>query len=402
MKYFDEQQLTGVNLITPSMNGFRVIGEYNGAGFPTDIYGGLANAMWESDATPTPGYLQGTFANGATYSGAKACFVVGNARLHGDVFATSLTQLIYFDIGAIVGEDGPDIISKLLLLPWFSKFGNTPASLTDANLVIIQLYEAGMWFWMEHNRPPIVRSQSGGQNSVQLNYQIGYNQCWDGVGTPGTTVANLTDQVVSGFGDAIIGSNNSGYARGSDESNSAPWIETIPFNDNSWLGVNDSTEIDTEITIEYVGQSNDTSATDFLCDARGGNGGNFWIANNISGFDFNWLGQCQGNTPSVAARQGNRHHFIGTADSQVSVNTSRMYFGDRTSVSGTPTAWQQMATGPATAGMTAIGSNFQIASSWTNNNIFNGYMSMFRVWNCAMTADEAKILWLHQKRRIVV
>ena len=79
-----------------------------------------------------------------------------------------------------------------------------------------------------------------------------------------------------------------------------------------------------------------------------------------------------------------------------------MYFGDSTSVSGTPTAWQQMATGPATAGMTAIGSNFQIASSWTNNNIFNGYMSMFRVWNCAMTADEAKILWLHQKRRIVV
>ena len=81
MKYFDEQKLTGVSIYGPSMKGFRTIGEYNGAGFPTDIYGGLANSMWESDATPTPSYLQGTFANGATYQGGKACYVVGNALL---------------------------------------------------------------------------------------------------------------------------------------------------------------------------------------------------------------------------------------------------------------------------------------------------------------------------------
>ena len=402
MKYFDEQKLTGVSINGPSMNGFRTIGEYNGAGFPSAIYGGLANSMWESDATPTPGYLQGTFANGAIYLGNKTCYVVGNARLHGDVFATSFTQLIYFDIGSIVGEDGPDIIQKLILLPWFSKFGNTPVSLTDANLVIIQMYEAGMWFLMEHNRPPIVRSQAGGASKMMMNYQIGYDQCWDGVGSPGITVANLIGTSPNGTGDAVIGSNTAGYARGSNTSNSAPWIETMPFNNNSWLDVSDDIEFGDEITIEYVGQSDDTAATDFLCDARGGGGGNFWIANNVSGYDFNWFGQCFGDTPTVAARQGNRHHFIGTANSQVSVNSSKMYFGDSTSVLGTTTEWQQMATGIASAGMTNVGVDFQIASNWTNGIIFNGYMSMFRVWNCAMDANEAKILWLHQKQRIVV
>ena len=399
MKYLEGQEnsklaATGISNPDGGIPGFRNIGKYEWLN-TVNLWSGISTSMWfngfNSNAPTSFGsnYTRGQVADGVSDD---SCYVVGMVATHTTI--GSGTHLVWWKISNYKASDA-DVIDELLLLPWFTELGNTPVSTTDKHKIIIQIYEAGMWFFCEGNLPPL-------NKTCLVNFQFGYDDSWQGHANndiESVGINNPPTFVVSG-----------GSARSSSYDQDGIWNEEFIFDDSSpYTFASSSANISStngEITYEYVGRrSNSTTTTRYLWDARPT--GTWMLTRYLySGttYDFNWSNNCYGNTPQTQGRMTRPHHFIATAKS--STNTSRMFYGDSTTITGNASYdWGVLASGTATTDMTEVGTGLFIGARYTataaspSGNYF-GTWSMFRIWDEVMTDDEAEILWLHQKRRI--
>lgn len=378
------------------MPGFRNIGAniYAGA---INIWTGISTSMWfngfmsSQAGVPTSQYPWGQVADGVTEDG--SCYVVGTPLIHTPIAVGN--GLVFFKISDYTASD-EDVIAELALLPWFSEMGNTLASTTDKLKVIIQIYEAGMWFFCENNLPPL-------DKTCLVNIQFGYDDSWQGHAT--------NDLVSVGSGGSPTFVVSGGSARSSSYHDSfgagATWNEEFIFDGTFASSSDDISSTNGEITYEYVGRRDDsTSTTKYLWDGRNGDG--TWMLTRYpttgTTYDFNWANNCKGDTPQSQGRMTYPHHFIATAKS--STNTSRMFYGDSLTVTGNASYdWGVLASGTATTAMTEVGvdcflgARYNATAAAPNGN-YQGTWTMFRIWDEVMTDDECEILWLHQKRRI--
>ena len=60
--------------------------------------------------------------------------------------------------------DDQIVIDAILALPYFSIMLYTPVSTTDRDLLVLQIYQAGFYIWMNYLRPPL-------NEALQINFE---------------------------------------------------------------------------------------------------------------------------------------------------------------------------------------------------------------------------------------
>jgi len=271
-------------------------------------------------------------------------------------------------------------VDWLLSLPYFTTLGNTPASTTDWNEIVLQLYRAGGWFWTEGGWPPI---KGPGTESIDLrpvhNYEFHMDECWDG-----TTLTSYVDSH-NESANTITGTAPSETAAYT----SWPWDATFNFNNAAGITNTSDPAITGQLTYEYIGNTNNVTDDQYLCDGR--NDGGTWNFMGYQGFRWNWSGQLQYNGSDSSVR----HHGVMTGNS--STNTSKLYYGSGYGYTAGP-----VASGTCSTAMTTLGDNFTIGMRYTTSSKWRGQMSMFRVWGFEFDDDMAEIAWLHNQARMPV
>lgn len=302
-------------------------------------------------------------ANGAVFdqnADSKEYYMVGVMKYHGDPNQNNTLPVFFL----MTGNDG---IDGLLALPYFTKFGNTPASTTNWETLMLQLYQAGMWCWTEGGSPII-----GNGVKPKINLPFWMDECWDG-----SNIVNFIDVANTALNISVT---NAQAVSNFD----APWIGTFNYNSQAYIEVADDMNIADAVTIEYVGLKNGTGNR-YICDAR--NDGGQWFLTDYSGYNWNWANKLQwnGNNPNI------RHHCLATADA--GQNVSRLYIGDQN-------GWGNVANGTANQSLCTIGADFNIGTRYTVSSTWNDEMSMFRVWDFALNDIQAEICWLHSKMSV--
>lgn len=303
-------------------------------------------------------------------SDAKQAWVVGIVKHHGDP-NISTTDPCFFKINQICTSNG---VKELLELPIFKKFGITPVSTTDWNLLALQCYQEGMWFWTENGAPPIVSSSGAFQPVINLPFWM--TECWDGSQLSSVTNGNTVD---SNY--LVQNANNTNNFLN-------PWAATFNFNSTANITYQADPAITGEVTIEYAGLRNGTSLR-YICDARNDNGQ--WFLTKYGGYDWNWAGQLIYNAATDNTDPNDRHHCIATANS--SQNISRLYIGGGN-------GFGQVATGTANASLCTIGNNFTIGTRFTYSGTWNDMMMFFRVWDFTFDATMAEMSYYHSKNTV--
>jgi hypothetical protein len=147
--------------------------------------------------------------------------------------------------------------------------------------------------------------------------------------------------------------NWSGLAGGCWEINGTQWMQ------GDLSSLDDGTG---KLTIEMWAKRNDTSGTEYYWDAR--NGGGTWMLSEYDGYDYNW-----GNV--VRFNESNNynqwHQVVAVKDGQ----ESRLY---RNGV--------LKATGGDVNGI--LGTDFHIATRYTNSSYWNGQIAIFRIYREAL------------------
>ena len=317
--------------------------------------------------------------------------VMGMDMYHGNPNSGEVT-VVYFD-GETSFSDNTKYIAMLLKLPYFKPatqggFGNTPVSTTDRDLLTKQIYEAGMWIWRPGNLPPI-------NIDCLINYQYDDDYCFDGFKIA-DVMYNQTDNSFFGA-NAFTGSVNSA------NSSTMYTVEdyTDPFSDPPWMGsftqdgtgyieiASTITPSSNKLTHEWIGERASDGSSDYLCDARNGNG--TWLLTEYNGYDFNWSGQLQVNNGNG---YGSRHWGMVTCDD--AENVSRMYYGH----TGSATWDGEIGTGTCSTSMPKIGADFVIGARYTYGTPWSGYWGMWRTWDNVLTATQAEICWLHERFKV--
>ena len=269
-------------------------------------------------------------------------------------------------------------VDWLLSLPYFTSLGNTPASTTDWNEIVLQLYKAGGWFWTEGGWPPI---KGPGTESIDLrpvhNYEFHMDECWDG-----TTLTSYVDSHNESANtmNGTAPSETAAYT-------SWPWDATFNFNNSVGITNTSDPAITGQLTYEYIGNTNNVTDDQYLCDGR--NDGGTWNFMGYQGFRWNWSGRLQYNGSDSSIR----HHGVMTCNS--STNSSKLYYGSGYGYTAGP-----VASGTCTAAMATLGDNFTIGMRYTNSSKWRGQMSMFRVWGFEFNDDMAEIAWYHNQARM--
>jgi len=287
--------------------------------------------------------------------------MVGIMKYHGDPNLNN-SDPVFFLITA------NSQLKQLLLLPYFTKYGNTPQSTTDFSTVMLQLYQAGMWCWNEGGWPVI--SDDGTKPKINLPFWM--DECWNGTNLVNYVDANNTVGTIT-----VGGANSPGRFNN-------PWIGTFDYDSTATITFVTDLAISEQLTIEYAGLKNGTGNR-YICDGR--NDGGQWFLTDYAGYNWNWANQLQwnGNDPTI------RHHCVATADA--SQNISRLYIGDTN-------GYGQVATGTANTSLTTVGADFTIGTRFTLNSTWNDQMSFFRVWDITVSDIQAEILYLHSKASI--
>jgi len=359
--------------VDPTITDFykwRAMGKCTVQDVGTVWIGGTTSRWNNSYASQQPSNQQGQVAQGI--NDYKSGYWVGNAQVHGHPTAYYQDVAMWF-VGDWIGSN---FLQDTLNLPYFTTLGNTPASITDRDVLVKQLYDAGMYFLNQGNTPPI-------NVNVLLNYEYDQSECWDG----GTTVFDrslLTNNSSGGPYDGDV-TNNQGWG---DEL--TPWQGVFPHNGTAYIQIPASiSPSGNQLTHEYCGVGS-LNSTRYISDARNGIG--TWFLTNYSGYEINWNGQ---NTVNLSGRIVNKHHVVATGDSDT--NTSRIYFGDSSlGYSGL------VGSGGCTTNMVDIGTNFVIGARYTFSGKWDGSMACYRLWDGVLTADQAEICYLHNKWRIQI
>ena len=141
-----------------------------------------------------------------------------------------------------------------------------------------------------------------------------------------------------------------------------------------------------EVTYEYIGNTNNNTDDQYLCDGRADGGA--WNYMGYQGNTWNWYN----NLTFSGENSYVRHHGVMTG--QALTNTSRLYYGNANGYSGL------VASGVCSSPMCVVGDNFTIGQRYTFSSRWKGQMSMFRVWGFTFDDDMAEIAWLHNQARI--
>ena len=105
------------------------------------VWIGGTTSRWNNLYTSQqPSDQQGQVAQGI--NDAKHGWWVGNAQVHGHPTADYRDVAMWY----IGSQFGSAFLKDTLELPYFTTLGNTPTSTTDRDLVVKQLYNAGMYF----------------------------------------------------------------------------------------------------------------------------------------------------------------------------------------------------------------------------------------------------------------
>ena len=398
MKYFNDGSVTAVDALTANLLGFKTMSQYSSSGTK---YQGISTSGWSNSMAASPSNPMANVGNGTANS--TDCIVVGIAKIHADPNLGS-TEPVYFHITGGVDGTAAAVIDRLSLLPYFTRFGNTPVSTTNQWEVVKQLYEAGMWFLTQGGVPPI-------SAQCRCNYDFQYDDCWNGEVFSGIAGNDEVYSILNPYAtpQAPVGTLHTQVAR---PSTTGPWMSYFDcaqgagINTTAYISVADTITISGDsITIEYVGKKNSYTQESLLYDARDGGGAYLQVVEGGAfDKDFTWDGGIGGfierNTPNTDNRQTNRHHWIGVSNN--TSNICKMFYGDSTSVLGTGTEWQQMGgSESANTDLSTIGADMTIGTNNTLTQKWDGWLSMFRVYQGSVTDTEAEIMWLHQKYSII-
>ena len=202
------------------------------------------------------------------------------------------------------------------------------------------------------------------------------DECWDG-----TTLTSYVDSH-NQSANTINGTAPSETAAYT----TYPWDATFNFNQAAGIQNNSDPAITGEVTYEYIGNTNNTTDDQYLCDGRADGGA--WNFMGYQGHRWNWYNNLtfSGEDSSV------RHHVVMTGKS--SINTSQLYYGSANGYSG------NVASGTCSSLMCVVGNNFTVGMRYTFSSKWRGQMSMFRVWGFYFDDDMAEIAWLHNQARM--
>ena len=225
MRYWNNWESHGIANVFQTVEGFRPMSCHNGSNSGLRLY------------TQTPRVNINDVANPGSWTWTSKQGGLGNASNVGapdevifcchDIMSTSNpTNIINFWKGSFFDVDW------LLSLPYFTTLGNTPVggSAPKWNDLVLQLYQAGGWFWTEGGWPPI---KGPSTESIDIrpiyNYEFHMDECWDGTNLQSyVDSSNQSPSTVSGTAPSVTGS----YTL-------FPWDATFDFNSigaivNTW------------------------------------------------------------------------------------------------------------------------------------------------------------------------
>ena len=259
------------------------------------------------------------------------------------------------------------VVQRILELPYFTTMGNTPIGTTsgDRDALVLQIYQAGFYIWMNHLRPPI-------NETLRLNYEFDDSNCWASTGaTAINDLENSYNGVINGtnpgWGNEVIPGSGGYY----------PYLGTFPGNNNGYIEVNSAITIGSGVTFEFIAAASATgsietimnSSNNFIKFEGGGTGGS-----------INWNGELNYTTLYQTAR----YHYIFTGRDNTDI--SQLYINGYNS-----------ATGTCSTDMTSWTSGARLFSNLSSGEKLQtgGYCGSFRVWDGDMSSDQALILYLH-------
>ncbi len=376
MRYWNQWNKHGVATVFQVVEGFRPMSCHNGLESGLRLY--TQTPRVDINDVENPGTWTWTSVQGGIGQLSNTS-PDGTPQMtfcaHDSLSTENPTNIINFWQGTHLDTDW------LLSLPYFTNpaLNNTPNSTTDWNTIVLQLYQAGGWFWTEGGWPPIKGPDT---QSIDLrpifNYEFHMDECWDG-----TTLTSYVDSH-NQSANTIDGTAPSATAAYT----SFPWDATFDFNNAAGIKNTSDPGHSGEVTYEYVGNTNNTSTTQYLCDGR--NDGGAWMLMNYQGWRWNWNNNLQYNGSQNSAK----HHGVITG--HAGNNTSKLYYGSGVGWSG------EVASGTCSTSMTTVGDNFTIGMRYTNSNKWRDQMSMFRVWGFYFDDTMAEIAWYHNKARMPV
>ena len=274
--------------------------------------------------------------------------------------------------------DDQIVIDAILALPYFSIMLNTPVSTTNRDLLVLQIYQAGFYIWMNHLRPPL-------NEKLELNFEFDDSNCW--ASTTATSINDL-EQTNSGV---LTGTNPGWNAINTGLFGAQLTNGYFPTNNSAFIDIQTTFGLGNECTFEMItatGNQNGNPYTilsvptgNYIEYTGGGSGGY-----NFGGVD--WGGGIVHYFTSFNQYLA-RHLLFAGSDS---LNTSELY------VSGVLTT-----TGTCSTTMTSWGANSRLFSDGNGNQKMpvGGGCCAFRVWNTMVDATQAEILYLHSKGKYI-
>lgn len=397
MRLWNKYQHHGIVSAAHNAEGFRYMNTSDGSENGTRMVTRTPRRDLGNISTADPTWIlsgvgqQGPYGNaGATGDGATVfCGVEQNHGLpqpQGGVSSKICFFNSYPDTGGVATMDW------LLSLPYFTKFGNTPASTTDKNLVVLQLYNAGGWFWTPGGYPFMFDNNNTDDQLIPyFNFEAHMNECWNGTNVHSYYNSTDTQSLsLQGGAPSIYPSaytNNLGNTGGIQ----IPYDATFGFMGSSGIENPHNIGASGEVSIEYVGQAG-TGGTQYLFDARGAATNLGWFIINYQSQKWVWFNKCIWNPSSNNQKPDLKHIMIATANS--STNTSKFYHGNAFGYDG------NVATGTANANMCNVGSDVTIGMRYTYSGKWDEKMSAFRVWGTELDATQAEICYAHNHARL--
>lgn len=296
--------------------------------------------------------------------------IVGDTNYHGD--QTIGTPLF---VKCVDFDDDDEYIRQILGLPYFQDMGNTPVSTSNRDLLTIQIYEAGLWIWRPGNAPPV-------NVACKLNLEFELDECYGAaagssatnLGTVGGTMDMSTSAVENFTGSA------------------SPYMGAWDLDGGDGKGtVQNNLNTGDTYTLEWIGQTYSNTTTMGVFYGGGGTSAGTavlgWWDSNEDKYDL-FSGQLE-----YAIDPRDRHHVV------VSVNTTTgngaLYVGLDTG----QWAERDTSTGMSGTQRSPITNDFDIGDV-TSFSSWDGWFGCWRVWDDALSEDQAEICWLHNKFRV--
>lgn len=277
--------------------------------------------------------------------------------------------------------DDQNVIDAILALPYFSVMGNTPVSTTNRDLLVLQIYQAGFYIWMNHLRPPL-------NEALQINFEFDDSNCW-----ASTTTTQINDLEKTNI--AIINGTNPGWNAINTGIYGATYTGGyFPTNNSAFIDIQTTFPLGNECTFEMItatGNPNNTNPYTIL-NTPTGNYIEYHGLTNPSGFPLGgveWGPNGLLHYFTSFSQNWARHFLFAGSDS---LNISELYIGGVLTTTGT-----------CTTTMTSWDANSFLFSDQSGNRKMpvGGGCAAFRVWNTRVDAIQAEILFLHSKGKFI-